>query len=277
MVIDTSQANISFEETARAQDALLAVGTSGFTGKSTLVSSRTNTFNNVLSGATLTIEDVWNQPVTVKVATSNTDVTANIKTLVDNYNAFRDKLKSNTAYDSTNDVTSPMTGDFAALQLDIDMSDLVSGSYLGAGKFQSLAEIGVSINEDGTLALNTTKLDEMLATNRDAVQQLFTAADTGVSARFAKVIERLAGPDESLLELRKVSLQDTIDYNQTRIDDMATQLDAQKTRLLTQFYQMELNLAKMQSNLKALDSIQWMLTSSTSSSSSNSLFSSSSS
>ncbi len=225
------------------------MGSYKFVGKNVLVSSNTNTFTNVLPGATITIEDASSQPVTVKVATSNTDVSANIKTFVDNYNKFRSKLNDDTAYDATNDTKSVLTGDNAALQLDIDMSDLLSGRYLATGKSNHWLQIGISINNDGTISLDKSKLNDALAANRDDVKQFFTAADTGVSARFAKVIQRLAGPDSSLLELRNQSLQDTIDRNQTRIDDMNTQLDNQKTRLLNQFYQMELNLAKIQSNL----------------------------
>ena len=40
-------------------------------------------------GATITVEDVSIAPVTVKVATSNTDLSANIKTFVEYYNKFR--------------------------------------------------------------------------------------------------------------------------------------------------------------------------------------------
>ncbi|HEY4761417.1 MAG TPA: flagellar filament capping protein FliD, partial [Thermoguttaceae bacterium] len=259
VVLDSSQADIAFDEIARAQDALLGIGNTGTTGTGLFVSSRTNSFSEVLSGATITIEDVSTSPVTISVTLSDTDIVANIKILVDNYNKFCKKLNEDTAYDTENNVGSVLTGDNSALQLDIDMSGLISERYSDAATFQSLAEVGIGIQSDGTISLDETKLRNALAAHRDAVKQLFTAEDTGVSARFAKVIERLAGPDSSLLELRNQALQDTVDRNQKRMDDMDVQLDNQRTRLLNQFYQMELAIAKLQSNLTALSSIQWIL------------------
>ncbi len=250
------------------------MGQMSSSGKNILVTSRNNNFTQVLDGATITIQNASTNPVTINVTTSNTDIVANVKTFVDNYNKFRQKLNDDTAYNTTSDTKSVLTGDNVALQLDYDMSQLISGTYLNSGSIQSLGQIGISLKNDGTIQLDENKLNDCLTTNSDAVKQLFTAKDNGVSAQFSKVIERLAGPDTSLIELRNSSLQETIDRNQEHIDAMNTMLDNQQTRLLTQFYQMELNLAKLQSNLSALNSIQWMLDTT---STSNSLFNNSSS
>jgi flagellar hook-associated protein 2 len=263
LVIDTSQAAISFSETTKAQDALLAIG--GSTG--TIVSSRSNTFNEVLAGAAITIQDVSSSPVTITVATSNTDLVANVKTFVDNYNKFRDKLDEHTKYDAASDTRSVLTGENSALQLNKDMSELISRRFSASSTVQSLGQIGISLDDTGNISLDESKLNSLLATNREGVKQLFTAADTGVSASFAKVIERLAGEDSSLLDLRNQALSDTIERNQKRIDDMDVILKKRQIRMLTEFYNMELAIAKMQNSLSTLDSIQWMLSDNSSTSS----------
>ncbi|MGW8257084.1 MAG: flagellar filament capping protein FliD [Thermoguttaceae bacterium] len=267
VLLDASQAGFAFDEIASGKDALLAVGSEG---TNLYVSSSTNSFTKVLEGATLTIQNASSQSVTVTVTASNTDITASVKTLVENYNKFRETLSDDTAYDVETNTASVLTGDNTALQMDLEMQGLISGLYLGSSSstIKSLYQIGISMKDDGTLSLDEAKLNKALAENRNAVKQLFSAEDNGVSDRFAQVIERLAGTGSSLFETRYQALQNTIDHNQKRIDTLDAQLDKQTNRLLNQFYNMEQALAKLQSNLSALDSIQWMLTSNKS----NSLF-----
>ena len=79
------------------------------------------------------------------------------------------------------------------------------------------------------------------------------------------------GNKNSLLELRSQALQTSIDDNQKMIDGWTKRLDNERTRLTNQFANLELTLAKIQNNYQALNSISWMLDSS-SSGSNNSLF-----
>ena len=91
-------------------------------------------------------------PVAVTVSTTDSDVTANVKTFVDNYNKFRKRLDELTAYDSEQAKASVLTGDATAARLEQDMANLVSGRFLTtAGSIQSLRQIGVTLNDDGTL------------------------------------------------------------------------------------------------------------------------------
>jgi len=139
-----------------------------------------------------------------------------------------------------------------------------------------LGQLGISVSSvDGTLTLNETTLNSVLNSNLSDVKELFTTADTGISARFSNIIESLAGNTDSLMELRKEALQTTIDKNQDRIDTWTKRLDAERTRLTKQFANLEVTLAKLQTNYQALDSISWITDNS--SSSSNSLFNNTSS
>jgi flagellar hook-associated protein 2 len=194
--------------------------------------------------------------VTVTVSTNDTDLVANVQTMVDNYNQVREKLKKLTAYDPETDTRSVLTGDLVALRLDSELSYLLSGAFAGVGSVRSLAEVGVHVNDDGTLSFNAQELRAKYAADPEAVAQFFTAADLGVSAKLNALLEDLGGAGNSLMAQRLKTLNDKIDQNRERIAFLEERLDVQRERLLLQFYRMEAAVGRMRSSLSALDAIQ---------------------
>jgi len=255
LVCDTSGANLSMQETVRGQDALLAMG-AGTLASRILVSSSSNTFDNVLPGVSLEVKQVSSQGVTVTVETSDANVVASVRTMVDNYNKFRKRLGELTAYDAQTDKRATLTGDAAALRLDMDLSYLLSGRFYGAGSIESLAQIGIRLKDDGTLELDEAKLKAAYAADPAAVKRFFTEKDAGLSAKLDALIEQLCGVNNSLLTSRINGLKDTVQRNQDRIDLMNNLLDAKQQQLYNQFYLMDAAIAKMQSSLSVLGSIQ---------------------
>ena len=258
LVFDTSQMNMTLQETSHAQDALLAFGSSTTAASNPLLSASTNVFTNVLPGMNLEIKSATGSPVSVNVGTSDTDLVASVQTLVDNYNKFRAQLKAATAYDSASDTPSTLTGNPAALRLDMDFSDLLSSPVYGAGSIHSLAQLGISLKDDGSLDFDSTKLRAQYTADPASVQQFFAQKDTGFSAKLDKLIEQTAGETNSMLAARLKSLSDTITDNQQRIDAMNKRLDDQQQQLLTKFYLMDVAIGKMKNDLNVVNQIQYI-------------------
>lgn len=264
MVVDMSGLGFTLSETAEARDAILVLGGAESAASGIMMTSKNNTFSNVIDGVKLTINEASTSAVTVSVTTSSTNLIANVQTFVDNYNRLRESLTKYTAYDVDNDKRSVLTGDATALRLETDLADLISGRIFGAGSIQSLGEIGIDVATDGTLTFDSTVLAERFATDREAVADFFTSEDTGFAARFNSLAEQLAGEKSSLLTNRYLALGQKIEKNEEKITWMDERLEVQRERLLNQFYQMELAISKIQSNADFLDSIQYIGTSSSS-------------
>ena len=256
LVVDASGVNLSLAETNRGRDALLLVGAPGSSGSQVLLTSSTNEFTTAVPGVKLQIKQPSTTPVTVQVNTSDTDLVASVKTMVDNYNKLRQKLRDDTAYDAATDKGSVLTGDASALRLDSELSYLLSGRFLGAGRIQSLAEVGIHIKDDGTLELNQDELQAKFAADPQGVQDFFTKKDVGFSARFAKLTDQLSGRDFSMLDQRSKALEQKIGDNEARIEFMNKRLDAQQESLYLEFYRMELAVGKLQSQMSVINSIQ---------------------
>ena len=254
LVLDTSQLGLSIDVIAEGQDALMAIGSSA----GVLVSSSTNRFTGVLDGATLEIEQASSVPVTVSIAKGDSDVLASMTTMVNNYNTFRERLAKLTSYDPDAETSSVLTGDAAALRLDSDLSSLLSGRFSGTGSIQSLGELGISFNDDGTIEFDENEFTSLYAADPESVETFFTQSESGFSARFEALAEQLAGEGSSMLAYRFDALQDKIDRNEKKIEQMNARLDRQEDRLYKDFYQMELAIAKIQSNLDVIEAIEFI-------------------
>ena len=63
--------------------------------------------------------------------------------------------------------------------------------------FATLAEIGIKTNKSGVLELDSTKLDSVIASNFDAVSQLFSA-NNGLATRLDGVLNNYLSSDGAL-------------------------------------------------------------------------------
>lgn len=153
-------------ETTTATNATLTVN-----GISIISASNTNT--DAIQGATLILSKVGS--TTLSLANNTSGVQTSINAFVKSYNDFQATLKSLTGYDASTKKGGVLIGDATARgiqnQIRTTLSTAVNG--LGGG-FTSLASIGVSFQKDGTMAVDSTKLQTALTNNFSEIAGLFT-------------------------------------------------------------------------------------------------------
>jgi len=255
ILFDAGISGFVFEETSQARDALLVLGEQT-AGSGVLISSPTNNFGEIVDGLNLTAVATSDTPVDVIVASTDADFIEAVEGFVDAYNAIRSELDSLTDFNENDLSTGLLFGTNEALRVDTQLSRLITDRYSGVGAFDSLDEIGISVNDQGNLELDTARLREAFVDNPNSLETFFSDDTNGVVARFNQAIERLAGADNSLLANRTDSLQATIDINQERIDRFNDSLERQRERLLLQFFQLEQVIAGLQQSQSALNSLQ---------------------
>jgi flagellar hook-associated protein 2 len=259
MVVDTSGVDFTFDETTKAQDSLLLLGPRSAAATAALSGSASNTFSNVVDGIRLDVKQALGQTVSVSVDATTTNLSASAKVFVENYNKFRDKYDELTKYDTSTSTGAVLNADGSTMRLGTDLAQLLSGRFTGAGKYESLAAVGISFADDGKLQFDEAKFSAAVSDDPAAIKDFFTTKDKGVSAKLGAMLEQIAGEDKSLVSERLAVLDAKVVANEKRIEEMNTRLALERDRLLMSFYNMELAIAKFQNNLKSLDSIQWML------------------
>lgn len=256
-VFESSGIGLELQETVEARNAVLAVGDASRPATSVLLTSTSNRFANVLPGVSLDVKKASGQVVSITVGSTDTNLVATVKSMVDNYNKFRTRLKSLTSFNTTTSEAAVLAGDATALRLDTDLPRLISGRFLGVNdSVRSLNQIGVSIGQDGSLSFDESKLKSAYAADPEGVQKFLAGETDGLSAKFHKMLEQLAGVDNSLLSNRIKTLQTKIDNNQERVDRMNASLKRQSDALYLQFYRMETAIGKLQGSLTAIQAIQ---------------------
>ncbi|MCA9231683.1 MAG: flagellar filament capping protein FliD [Planctomycetales bacterium] len=256
IALDAEDSGFSFTVTSKARDALLVLGEQQVAGSGILISSPDNSFGEVIDGVDLTVVKASETAIDVTVASTDATFVKNIESFVSAYNAIRSELDELTDFDDTDYTTGLLFGTNEALRVDTELSRLITDRYRGVGSFESLEEIGLSVDDEGKLQLNKSELKEAFADNPNGLKSFFTDETNGLVTKFNRAIESLAGADNGLLGNRNDSLQATIDINQQRIDRFNESLDRQREALLLQFYQLEQIIANLQQSRTALDSLQ---------------------
>jgi len=179
-------------ETAAARDAQIVVD--GLT-----LSSASNTIKDILPGVTLKLEAAGTTATNLTVAQDASGVTAKLEAFVKSYNDLMSNVKSQTTYNTTTKTGSALTGDSVVRSTVSQVRDVVSSSVAEAtGAYKTLADIGISVQRDGTLALDATKLKTVLAADTDAVASVFTAGTTGIAQRLDSTLTKILGRDGPL-------------------------------------------------------------------------------
>jgi len=165
----------NLEQKVAAKDATLVID--GIT-----VHRSTNTVTDAIQGVTLNLLHTnVDTPATVSIAANTKSVSTLVESFVTAYNQLQTTLGNLTKYDAAQKRASVLTGDGTVRQIQTQLRSIL-GSSLPSGAFTTLSQAGVQFKADGTLALDSAKLDTALHANPAAVTQLFAAVGTATDA-----------------------------------------------------------------------------------------------
>ena len=145
------------------------------------ISSKTNTITDALSGSTITLKGVSaaGKKANLTVATDTSGVKTQLEAFVKAYNELDKTLRSLSAYgESPGKGQAPvgggaLSGDSTIRAIQTEMRAMFNQAIPGAPKgYSSMVDIGVTFAKDGTLSLDSTKLNTALTNNPDGVRQL---------------------------------------------------------------------------------------------------------
>lgn len=201
-LVYTSGNQANYTQLREAQDALVHVAGTYTT------TSATNVIEGVIEGVSLNLVSAEaGTTVSIDVTFDKNAAKEKVNAFVSAYNTLRGMLTKLGGYNATTKVAGPMLGDALLSGIDAEIRRTLSDPVAAAGTtVQTLADIGVTTQSDGTLKVDSTKLESALNNNFDAVSRLFGTEDTGVAARlYDQITDRLA--DGAGIDVRNESLQ----------------------------------------------------------------------
>jgi flagellar hook-associated protein 2 len=224
-------------QTLAAQNAELTVN-------GIAITSASNTVNEAIQGVTLTLKNTTATPASLAVARDTTAIETAASAFVDAYNALASQIKSRSAYGTNGTGAGSLAGD-GTLRL---MQDQLRGTFnTGAtgGTLTSLAQVGIAFQKDGSLALDSSKLDSAIAANFSDVTNLFSSS-TGFATRLEAWAKSALAPG-GLIDTRTQSLNRYVKDRNDEIDRLENRMTALQKKYTTEYTNLNLLLSSMNS------------------------------
>lgn len=161
-------------QTLAAQNANLTVNGIAITSKS-------NTISGAIQGVTLTLKKTTATPASLTVARDTTAINTAASGVVDAYNALSSQIKSRSAYGTGTTGAGSLAGD-GTLRLMQEQLRGIFNTPASGGTLTSLGQVGISFQKDGSLLLDSSKLNSAISANFSDVSNLFSSS-TGYATR----------------------------------------------------------------------------------------------
>lgn len=164
-------------ETTSAQNTALTVNGISIT-------SATKTISDAIQGVTLSA--LKEGTSTLTVARDTASVTTAINGFVKAFNEANKTLKDLTAYNPATKSGGPLVGDATVRRIQFELRQVLNTSIPElTGNVKTLSDVGITFQKDGTLAVNSTKLQSAITNNFTDIAALFapyaTTTDSLVS------------------------------------------------------------------------------------------------
>ncbi|MFA6310352.1 MAG: flagellar filament capping protein FliD [Sterolibacterium sp.] len=175
-------------ETIAAQDSAFKVNGIAATKSS-------NTVTDVIHGVTLNLLKETTSAATLTVTRDTSSINGAVDAFVKAYNDVAKPLKDLSTYNIATRQTPVLEGDSALLAIQNQVRNIIAARPAGmSGSFRALSQIGVAFQKDGSLAVDSAKLQN--AINHNAADVAAIVAHTG--GRLTSLLDAQLGSNGAL-------------------------------------------------------------------------------
>lgn len=211
------------------------------------VTSESNTVTTAIPGMTLNLLKTTDpDPINVTVARDTSATVDALTKFVSDFNALNSKIKSLTAYDSTNKKANTLTGDATVRSMQTLLTDVFNSALIPADpsnnkKLLNMPSIGITFQRDGNLALDSSKLQELMTSDFEGVANVLATYSTKLTEK-TTAMTQTGGMFASKTESLKLMIKDF----GKREDSLNLRLEAIEKRYRAQFSGLDTLVASMQ-------------------------------
>jgi flagellar hook-associated protein 2 len=249
--LGASLTNLSaFSESAAADSSITITGIG-------TISRATNNISDIIPGVTLSLSSTGTS--TVKISEDSPATITKVQQFVDAYNDLVGFLAENNKVTEEQrgreriNVFSPLSSSRLDDNVLFALRSKISESLASGGSsVRVLADLGITTQRDGTLKLDSRKLQEAIASEVTSVSSVLsvfadaTATTSGIINQFTKF--------NGLIDLSINANKTTIDDLNQRIADAEAQIDRQTEQLKARYARLESLMGRLQNQQASLTS-----------------------
>jgi flagellar hook-associated protein 2 len=226
-----------------------------FTVNSLQVTSSSNTVEDVIPGATLTLKKAdLTKTATVSVKRSSDDVEKTLDTFVKSYNDIITFL----ADQGTAAVAgkTSIARDPVLRTLRDSLRTALLGEHPSAGDYDRIATVGIEFEAGGKLKVDKKRLAEALEDSPADVQRLFAGAD-GNGGIFGALKSRLEDYTETggMVATARKRLGEQVSNIGKRLDTLEAQLASRRTSLQQQYIAADMAMTQIKAQSSSLSAL----------------------
>lgn len=190
------------------------------------ITRSSNEVKDLLSGVTITLKEAGTTNVSVQQNTEN--IASKMENFISKYNSALYQLTTDTKSSENVEERGVFSGESFMKTMKADLLNMLRNAGGGVGRVQ---DYGIEINDDGSLKLDTSKLNEMLKANPDNVQAFFAGGtftkDDGTEVTLDGAFVEMQEEVE-----RYTKYNQSLDQYKNLLDDKIESIDAQRTKAL---------------------------------------------
>ncbi|MGA9798832.1 MAG: flagellar filament capping protein FliD [Terriglobales bacterium] len=210
------------------------------------ISSASNTVTGAVTGLTFSLDSAApNTEVNITVTNDSSQISQAISNFVTAYNAAINSVNSQFVYDQTSGTSGPLAGDSTVRNLQSTLLG-ITGYTAGSGDISTLGGIGISVNDDGTLSLDSATLNSAIQNDFSSVQSFLQGtASNGFASNLVNQLNTFSDPVSGAftVDLQSISNENTDLQNQ--IDDFQVYIQGETTRLTAEYNQADITLQQL--------------------------------
>jgi len=213
------------------------------------VTSNTNTITGAVAGLTLNLLQTTTGSTQISVSNDTQTPTTAVNTLVNTYNSLVNTIRTLTAYDPSTKTAADLQGDSTALGILTSLRNIVNNKGPSGNAYSTLSDLGIQVQLDGTLGVNSTTLSNAMSNSVGTVQNFFMAAsggnsNAGLAMQFGSYT-LAANFSTGALTNRTNALQAQLKSKNDAITKAQTQVSAYQARLVAQYTALDSKLATL--------------------------------
>ena len=218
-----------------------------------LVTSSSNTLDNVVNGLTLNLVSTGDEEVTVTVSQDVDQMVEALTAFVEKYNEIQATIAEATSFDSDTMERGPLLGDSTVDLIRTRLTRVIMRNFGGEdAPISRLFSVGLRLGAGNTLEFDEQDFRGAYRNNPESVEELFTAQDTGVGDVLQNLVDGMTRSYDGLIARKEDLILNQQELLSHRIDQLNILLSKKRARLEAQFVGLETALAALQAQQDSL-------------------------
>jgi flagellar hook-associated protein 2 len=220
------------------------------------LNSSSNSVSGVIPGVTLSlVGPAPNTPVALVVGPDTTQAATAIGQFVSDYNAAVQAINTQFTYNANSTTQEPLFSDSSLQLVQQTLQNDANFAMSGNNGITGLSSLGINLQQDGTLQVDSGALGSALTNNYSAVQNFFqqVGSQNGFAVQFNSDLSNLTNPTSGPLYIEAQGINQANSDLASQIADFQANITQQEQLWTQEYSQLNATLQSLPLQLQQID------------------------